>query len=59
MEQTLVFIKPDGVSRGLVGKVIARFEDRGIQIKKLVMMTLTDTQIDTHYQEHVSKSFLS
>lgn len=57
MEQTLVFIKPDGVSRGLVGKVIARFEDRGIQIKKLVMMTLTDAQIDTHYQEHVSKSF--
>ena len=57
MEQTLVFIKPDGVSRGIVGKVLSRFEDRGIQIKKMVMMTLTDSQIDAHYEEHLSKSF--
>lgn len=57
MEQTLVFIKPDGVSRGLVGKVLARFEERGIQIKKLVMMHLTDVQINEHYVEHLSKPF--
>jgi len=57
MEQTLVFIKPDGVSRGLVGKVIARFEDRGIQIKQLVMLNLTEAQIDAHYQEHITKPF--
>lgn len=57
MEQTLVFIKPDGVARGLVGKVLARFEDRGIQIKKLVMLHLTDSQIDAHYEEHLAKPF--
>ena len=32
MEQTYVMIKPDGVQRGLVGRVIQRFEDKGLQL---------------------------
>jgi len=57
MEETLVFIKPDGVKRGLVGEVLARFEARGFNIKALKMIQLSDAQCDYHYHEHVDKPF--
>ena len=57
MEQTLVFIKPDGVERGLVGEVLSRFEKRLIKILKLELKTLTEDQVDTHYAEHINKPF--
>ena len=57
MEQSLVFIKPDGVERGLIGEVLKRFEQRGIQIKQLELKTLTEKQVEAHYQEHVDKPF--
>ena len=37
MEQTLVLIKPDAVQRGLVGKIISRFEEKGLKITALKM----------------------
>lgn len=57
MEKTLVFIKPDGVERGLVGEVLARFERRGIQLQRLELMTLSSEQVERHYQEHIEKPF--
>lgn len=57
MEKTLVFIKPDGVERGLVGNVISRFENRGIVLKELKLQTLTSAQVDAHYEEHLNKPF--
>ena len=57
MDQTLVFIKPDGVERGLVGEVIQRFERRQIKLKKCELMTLTSDLADRHYQEHLDKPF--
>lgn len=57
MEQSLVFIKPDGVERGLVGDVLARFEKRGIKIKQLELKQLTEDQVKAHYQEHIDKPF--
>ena len=57
MEQSLVFVKPDGVSRGLVGEVIRRFEARGLRLLQLTMMTLTDGLADAHYAEHLGKAF--
>ncbi len=57
MEQSLVFIKPDGVQRGLIGEVIKRFEQRGIKVLKLELKTLTEQQVETHYQEHIDKPF--
>ena len=57
IEKSLVFIKPDGVKRQLIGQIIARFEQKGLTIESLEMMTLTDQQIDAHYEEHVSKPF--
>ena len=57
MEQSLVFIKPDGVERGLIGEVLARFEKRGITVKQLELKQLTEDQVKAHYQEHVDKPF--
>ena len=57
MERTLVFIKPDGVERGLIGEVIKRFESRGIQIQELKQLTMSPEQVDTHYQEHLERPF--
>lgn len=57
VEQSLVFIKPDGVKRGLVGEVLSRFERRGLVIKQLQLMSLTSEQVDAHYIEHVEKPF--
>jgi len=57
VEQTLVFIKPDGVERQLVGEVISRFERRQIKLKKCELRQLTETQVDAHYVEHLEKGF--
>lgn len=57
IEQSLVFIKPDGVSRGLVGEVLSRFERRGLKLLKLEMQVLTESLVDGHYAEHVARSF--
>jgi nucleoside-diphosphate kinase len=57
MEQTLVFIKPDGVQRQLIGEIISRFERRQIQLKKCDLRVLTEKEVDVHYSEHTQKSF--
>lgn len=57
MQSTLVFIKPDGVRRGLIGDVITRFERKGLKLTALKMQTLTTEQSDAHYAEHVERPF--
>ena len=57
VEQSLVFIKPDGVKRGLMAEVLRRFETRGFGIKKLELRQLNPGEVDAHYQEHVNKDF--
>ena len=32
MERTLVLVKPDGVQRGLIGEIVARFERKGLKV---------------------------
>jgi nucleoside-diphosphate kinase len=56
-ERTLVLIKPDAVQRGLVGKVISRFEDKGLQIVGLKLMNVNDAIIDSHYGHLKEKPF--
>lgn len=56
-ERTVVLIKPDGVQRGLVGKVISRFEQKGLQLVALKMMTVNDALVEAHYSHHVNKPF--
>ncbi len=56
-ERTLVLVKPDGVRRGLVGTIIARFEAKGFEIVALNQRTLDKETADQHYAEHVEKGW--
>ena len=59
MERTLVLIKPDGVQRGLVGEVTRRFEQKGLKLVGLKMMTLEDAVVLEHYAHLVDKPFFA
>jgi nucleoside-diphosphate kinase len=57
MERTLVLIKPYGVQRGLIGKVIDRFERQTMRIVGLKMMQMDEALARKHYAAHVNKGF--
>ncbi len=57
IEQTLILVKPDGVSRGLVGEIIARIEAKGYVIADLKMMQADRALLERHYAEHQGKPF--
>jgi nucleoside-diphosphate kinase len=57
IEQTLSLIKPDGVSRGLIGEVIGRFERAGLKIRALKMVHLTLKQARAFYAVHQERPF--
>ena len=56
-EKTLILVKPDGVSRGLVGEVISRIEAKGYAIDALRMLKADRKLLEQHYAEHVGKVF--
>jgi nucleoside-diphosphate kinase len=56
-ERTLVLIKPDGVQRLLVGRILARYEERGLRIAGLKLMSVTRDLAERHYAVHSSKPF--
>jgi len=57
MERTLILLKPDCVQRRLMGRVIARFEDKGLNIIAMKMMRVTPDLAKKHYAEHVAKNW--
>jgi len=57
LERTLVLLKPDCVQRRLMGRVIGRFEDKGLNIVAMKMLRVTPELAKKHYAEHVSKPF--
>ena len=57
MNQTLVLCKPDAVERGLVGEIVSRFEQKGLTIVALRMLTIGPDTAEKHYAEHVGKPF--
>ncbi|HRJ49120.1 MAG: nucleoside-diphosphate kinase [Phycisphaeraceae bacterium] len=57
METTLIILKPDAVQRGLCGRVISRFEDKGLQVVGMKLMRISDQLAATHYEAHKSKPF--
>ena len=57
MNQTLVLCKPDAVERGLIGEIISRFEQKGLNIKALRMLTIDSDLAEKHYAEHIDKPF--
>lgn len=57
MERTYLMIKPDGVSRNLVGEIVSRFENKGFKLKGAKFMQITRAQAELHYIEHKDKYF--
>ena len=59
VERTLVMVKPDGVRRGLVGEIIARFERKGFRIVGLKMLKMSRELAEKFYSVHKSKPFFN
>ncbi len=57
LERTLILLKPDCVQRRLMGRILSRFEDKGLNIVALKMLQVTPALAKQHYAEHVSKPF--
>ena len=57
METTLIILKPDAVQRGLTGKIITRFEEKGLAIVGMKMMVISQDLAATHYADHQGKPF--
>lgn len=56
-EQTFLMVKPDGVARGLVGKIICRFEERGYSLVAMKMMSPSQEHFQHHYADLATKPF--
>ena len=56
-EKTLSIIKPDGVSRNLIGEIIRRLEEAGIEIVAMKMITMTKEEAKGFYKVHEGKPF--
>lgn len=57
MERTLILLKPDAVSKQLVGQVLARFENAGLKIRGLKMLQFGDALLKEHYSHIAEKPF--
>ena len=57
METTLIILKPDAVQRGLMGKIITRFEDKGLQVVGAKFMQISGDLAARHYASHEGKPF--
>lgn len=57
VESTLLIIKPDGVSRGLVGEILTRVERKGYKIDRIEGVTIDRALAERHYGEHKGKDF--
>ena len=56
-ERTLVLVKPDGVQRQLVGRILARYEERGLRIVGLKLVKVDRELAERHYAVHKGKPF--
>ncbi|MCC8179908.1 MAG: nucleoside-diphosphate kinase [Planctomycetes bacterium] len=57
MERTLVILKPDCIARRLAGKIITRFEEKGLRIAAMRMEVMKVETAEKHYAEHKAKPF--
>jgi nucleoside-diphosphate kinase len=58
-ERTLVLIKPDGVQRLLTGRILARYEERGLKVVGLKLMQVSRDLAERHYAVHREKPFFA
>ena len=56
-ETTLVLVKPDGMSRGLAGEIVSRFERRGYELRGARLLKIPRALAAQHYAEHKGKPF--
>jgi nucleoside-diphosphate kinase len=56
-ERTLVLVKPDGVQRLLAGRILARYEERGLRLVGLKLMVVDRDLAERHYAVHRAKPF--
>ncbi|MDW0190165.1 MAG: nucleoside-diphosphate kinase [Nitrososphaeraceae archaeon] len=59
LEQTLIVVKPDGFKKGLVGKIISRFEEKGFQIVNLRSFQFDTDTARKFYDAHKDKHFFN
>lgn len=57
MEKTLVLIKPDAVSKNLIGKIISMYEENGLVVDGMYKRKLDEDILRVHYAEHVNRDF--
>ena len=57
MEKTLIILKPDAVQRALVGRIVTRFEEKGLQLVGLKLTTISAETAATHYAPHKERPF--
>ncbi len=57
MERTFILLKPDCVQRRLMGQVLTRFEDKGLNVIAMKMLRVTPALAKKHYAEHVAKDW--
>jgi nucleoside-diphosphate kinase len=57
MQRTFVMIKPDAVARGLVGRIVTRFEEVGLTIERMEHGVLPRQTAEANYAEHKGKPF--
>ncbi|HWP41711.1 MAG TPA: nucleoside-diphosphate kinase [Blastocatellia bacterium] len=57
MERTLVLIKPDAIQRGFIGRIISRFEEKGLKIVGIKFMSLSNELLNEHYAHIADKPF--
>lgn len=58
-ERTLLFVKPDGVMRGLMGEVISRVERKGLKITAIKLLKLNKRKAEEFYDVHKGKPFFN
>lgn len=57
MERTFLMVKPDGVSRQLIGEIVSRFEKKGFRLAGAKLMQISDELAKKHYAEHKERPF--
>lgn len=57
LERTLVLVKPDGVKRGLMGRILGRLEEKGLKIVAARLLPVPPELASRHYAEHEGKPF--
>ena len=57
LEKTFLMVKPDGVQRNLIGKIVERFEAKGFKLAGAKLMVISDELAENHYGEHKERPF--